>query len=146
MTRPMATSAATAVKSHTSSGAATYERRPALRSASRLPRSAAALCTRGLPLRRHGGTKPLAAILGGSEHVERRAAWREQNDVAGGCQLARALDGLFHREGFDDGDLAGRPANFTCRLANCDQSFDVPRDRRAELAESDAFRATARNE
>src|SRR5271169_1760802 len=101
MTRPMATSAATVVKSQTSSGAATYERRRVLRSASRLARSAAALCTRMLPLRRDRRTKLFAAILGRAKHIERRAAGREQDDVAGYGQLARALHGLFHREGFD---------------------------------------------
>src|SRR5579862_5747756 len=145
MTSPKPTKVATTAKSTESGGAATNERSGVRSWRERsLDRAIAALLrTGGLPQCIHGSRELLAAIFGRFKHVERRAAGREQNHVAGLCEIASAVNRVLHRAGALRFFRRGDTRNFFGRLSNGDQAFGAFANRRAHLVETGALGAAA---
>src|SRR5579871_2370650 len=131
ITRPMPTSAATAVNRTVSSGGRN------------VPRSVAALCIGGLAQRFHRRSKSPAAVFGRGEHVERGAARREQYHAAGSGELARSAHGVFHRRRFNRRDAARRARNLRAGLADRNQRAGPLADLRAHLLEGGPLGAPA---
>src|ERR1700722_11992454 len=95
ITRPIAISPATNANSHASGGASPVRKRAVCGGA--LPPPCAALTYTRRPV--HRRDERFAARFGRGEHVERRAARREQHDVAGAGERGGGRDGLVHRSG-----------------------------------------------
>ena len=143
ITRPMATSDATAEKEQRVGrlsdvrAARGSDARLRLRAKHRLAASQ----------RVHGGGELLAAIFGRAEHVERRAARREQHHVAAAPRVGAPSAPL---RPSTRRARSRRPARVcaicVCRLADQHQRLGALTNRDAHLDEIGAFRAAARDQ
>src|SRR5580704_3799044 len=142
MTSPIPTSAATDVKSTTSNGAGAYAGNLA-RGFEPAARNVAKLCTCRLPQCGNRRGEALAAIVGGGEHIERRAPGREQHDVAGRRDLACAMHRLLHRPRRNAAHASRGLENFVRGLADGDQRLGAPANFLSHRFETAALRASA---